>query len=76
MEQMGQIGGEENEWIARQKKNKQYEPITNPASKTSDFGQGVQKSTMVTDYMALRMFYFYILSKTIYPVYTAVIKKQ
>jgi hypothetical protein len=69
------MGGEENEWIARQKKNK-YEPITNPASKTSDVGQGVQMSTMVTDNTALRCFTFICPARLIYLIHIAVIKKQ
>jgi hypothetical protein len=33
----------------RERKNKKYEPITNPASKTSNVEQGVEMSTMATD---------------------------
>jgi hypothetical protein len=43
----------------KERKNKKYEPITNPASKASDVEQGVEMSTMVTDNIGNTIFYFY-----------------
>jgi hypothetical protein len=53
--------GREDEWIVweRERKNKKYEPITNPASKASDVEQGVEMSTMVTDNIGNTIFYFH-----------------
>lgn len=56
--------GWENEWFVRERKNKKYEPITNPASKTSNVEQGVEMSTVVTDNM-VRLGYFVLKARAI-----------